>query len=61
MIAGSALVISGVICAFQWLFSLLHVCDAPTWFRFFWGAVGLAILFIILGIAGVIKHFRNNR
>lgn len=61
MIAGSALAISGVFCGIQWLLSLMHVCDSPTWGRFIWGAVGIAVLFIILGIRGVIKHFRNNR
>lgn len=61
MIAGWALAISGVFCAIQWLLSLAHVCGAPTWSRFIWGAVELAVLFILLGVGGVVKHFRNNR
>lgn len=60
MIAGWALAISGVLCGIQWLLSLVHVCGAPTWIRFFGGAAGIAILFILLGIGGVVKHFRNN-
>jgi hypothetical protein len=51
MIAGSALAISGVFCGIQWLLSLVHVC----------GAAGLAILFVILGIGGVVKHFKGQR
>lgn len=60
MIAGWALAISGVLCAIQWLLSLVHVCGAPTWIRFFGGAAGIAVLFVLLGIGGVVKHFRNN-
>lgn len=61
MIAGWALAISGVLCGIQWLLSLVHVCGAPTWSKFIWGAVGIAIFFVVLGILGVVKHFRNNR
>lgn len=61
MIAGSALAISGVFCAVQWLLSLAHICGAPTWIRFFGGAAGLAILFVIFGIGGVVKHFKGQR
>jgi hypothetical protein len=61
MIAGSSLAISGVFCGIQWLLSLAHVCDAPTWIRFFGGAAGLAILFVVLGLRGVMKHFKGQR
>jgi hypothetical protein len=60
MIAAWALAISGVFCAIQWLLSLVHVCGAPTWIRFFGGAAGIAVLFILLGRGCVVKHFRNN-
>jgi uncharacterized membrane protein YjfL (UPF0719 family) len=61
MIAGSALAISGVFCGIQWLLSLVHICSAPTWSRFIWGAVGLAVLFIFLGLRGVMKHLNGQR
>ena len=61
MLAGSALAISGVFCGIQWLLSLVHVCGAPTWSRFIWGAVGLAVLFAILGLRGVMNHFKGHR
>ena len=60
MIAGWSLAISGVFCGIQWLLSLVHICGAPTWGRFIWGTVGLAVLFIIFGIGGVMKHFRHR-
>lgn len=61
MIAGSSLAISGVFCAIQWLLSLAHVCGAPTWSRFIWGAAGISIFFVVLGILGVVKHFKGHR
>lgn len=43
-----SLLISAVFCLLQWLGSLMSLCGAPTWGKFFWGAVGIFVLLLIL-------------
>lgn len=58
--AGHSLAISAVFCGAKWLVSLTSLCGSPNWKEFLFGAVGIFILYNIVGLFGVIKHYRNN-
>ena len=59
LFAGAAIVISGVFSLIQWLGSLIGIFSSPTWQKFLYGALGLFVLFVLIGIWNVIKNWNK--
>ena len=56
-----SLIVSAVFCAIQWLLSLTGICNAPTWYKFWWGAAGVFIIYLLLCLWKVVKYFAGQK
>lgn len=61
IMAGLSLALSALFCLCQWLLSLTTVCDAPTWHKFFGGAIVLFGFFFLYGCYRVVKYYIRER
>lgn len=55
--AAIAFLLSAVFTLGQWLFSLMSICEPPTWSKFLWGGL---FLFVILFVYSCYKAIKGK-
>lgn len=55
MFAGISIALSGIFTGGKWILSKMSICEPATFKDFLYGAIGLFVIMILLGIWSVIK------